>query len=181
MQDEAATHAIPSSEQERRVHRSSPSDPLRAYLTVWPWDTTLTPSQDTIDLVKRECSSLSDIAAENIALRLRFDGDTTEVVKGVLFRVLPEAWPAAIAVNLPLVHVDGRAETGGEEKPKTWEELRRDGVLLGIEGYTDEVLSRVLDEDPVKMEKVNELGVKDYVEDEADAGRYDGNPMYWDI
>ena len=131
--------------------------------------------------MKKECSSLADVAAEDIAIRLRFDGDATEVVKGVLFRVLPEAWPAAVAVTLPLVHVDLRVQTEGEEEKKTWEDLRREGALLGIEGYTDEVLSRVLGEDPVKREKGDEDVELDYVDHEATAAGYEGNLMYWDL
>jgi hypothetical protein len=102
----------------------------------------------------------------NISLRLRFDGDA-KAVQNVLFRVMPEAWPTAVTAVLPLVHVDVKSASSGlagppsmpvqqhinggersddqttrekEEKEGgavTWDDLKREGALLGIQGWTD--------------------------------------------
>ena len=90
-----------------------------------------------MNLVRRECPSLQTVPAEYITLRLRFDDSSVTAVRGVKFRVLPEAWPAAITDNLPLVHVDAnvrpRINQVEEEKGrKTWEDLVREGALLGV-------------------------------------------------
>ena len=71
-------------------------------------------------------------------------------VNDVLFPVLSEAWPAAITDTLPLVHVKAEErfescslgvgagrEEGKEEKEKTWEASQRQGVVLGVKGWTD--------------------------------------------
>ncbi len=96
--------------------------------------------------MRKECPSLSATPSGDISLRIRFDGDTTASVKDVLFRVLPEAWPAAISDVLPLVHVDAKikVESGPErgkvgEKEKTWEDLQREQAPLGVQGWTDRV------------------------------------------
>jgi hypothetical protein len=118
--------------------------------------------QDTINLVKKECPSLANVPVDDIALRLRFDGKTQSAVKNVLFIVLPEAWPSAVSDTLPLIHVDVKSPvvdvkptpidikslsiqprrlpsttTSGASKEKTWDDLKREGALLGVEGFTD--------------------------------------------
>jgi hypothetical protein len=111
-------------------------------------------------MVKRECPSLHPVAPEDITLKLRFDGSSTGV-QNVLFRVLPEAWPAAITDTLPLVHImakkkvlptppvipspargsvvrENKGRKGEDEKEKlTWDDLVRQGALLGVQGSTD--------------------------------------------
>lgn len=60
--------------------------------------------QDTIALVKRECPSLASIQSSELSLALHYDGSPSWV-QGVLFRALPETWPAAVTHQLPLVHI----------------------------------------------------------------------------
>lgn len=65
-----------------------------------------TSSQDTIMLIQKECPSLSVVPPSCISLQLRFDGNTQDAVKGVLFNVIPSAWPAAVSEVLPLVYIE---------------------------------------------------------------------------
>jgi len=92
--------------------------------------------------LKTECPSLLDVPMSDISLHLRFDGETTAAIRGVDFRILPEAWPSAVVDVLPLIHVRAKAPTGmqkGGKKKKTWEDLKREGALLGVQGWTDQV------------------------------------------
>ena len=90
--------------------------------------------------MKRECQSLSSAHPSEIILSLRLDGNTNEAVRGVLFRVTPEAWPSAVSNALPLVHVDKivtKVKEAETKEEKTWDDLRREGATLGIAGWTD--------------------------------------------
>jgi hypothetical protein len=60
--------------------------------------------QETINLVRRECPSLTSVPETHLSLALHYDGSPSWV-KDVLFRVLPETWPAAVTGQLPLIHV----------------------------------------------------------------------------
>lgn len=62
-------------------------------------------SQDTIMLIQEQCPSLSAVPSSCISLHLRFDGNTQDAVKNVLFKVLPSAWPGAVSEVLPLVYI----------------------------------------------------------------------------
>lgn len=79
---------------------------------------------------------------------------------------MPEAWPTSVSAVLPLVHVDikpdstslipvpmqrygnpqersgsahseNRASGGAGAGGVTWDELKREGALLGVQGWTD--------------------------------------------
>lgn len=62
-------------------------------------------SQDTIMLIQEQCPSLSAVPSSCISLHLRFDGNTQDAVKNVIFKVLPSAWPGAVSEVLPLVYI----------------------------------------------------------------------------
>jgi len=74
---------------------------------------------------------------------------------------MPEAWPTAVSAVLPLVHVDIKPDStsvpmqghgnlqersgsahsenraSGGAGGVTWDELKREGALLGVQGWTD--------------------------------------------
>ncbi|KAK1920556.1 hypothetical protein DB88DRAFT_444579 [Papiliotrema laurentii] len=133
----------------KRLTRYLPADSRDAFI-----GSLLSSTAETVRLIKKECPSLAHVAEKDIALQLRFDGDTQKVVKNVLFRVLPGAWPSAVSDVLPLVHVSVKRDTSAMQhhatanatpnpllprdlKEPTWEDLRREGVLLGVRGWTD--------------------------------------------
>ncbi len=100
--------------------------------------------------MRKECRSLNHVPPGEITLNLRFDGDPKAAVKDVLFRVLPEAWPVACSETLPIVHVGTKVGTKSVgvntsiekregQREKTWDDLKREGAMLGVQGWTDRV------------------------------------------
>ena len=107
-------------------------------------------------MLQAQCPSLASVSDSDISLQVRFDGDA-RAVQDVVFRVMPEAWPTAVTAVLPLVHILLKPSTGrptltaqahasarerlagGDERQgaKTWEDLKREGALLGVHGSTD--------------------------------------------
>jgi hypothetical protein len=88
--------------------------------------------------LQRECPSLTHLEEGDIHLKVRFDdGVDRNSIADTLFKVLPEAWPAAVTENLPLVHISTRSRVGvmvagGGNKEKTWDDLVKEGALLGV-------------------------------------------------
>ncbi|KAK4687196.1 hypothetical protein P7C73_g2930, partial [Tremellales sp. Uapishka_1] len=147
----------------RKLSRFLPALKDEAFIGVLP-----SSHSDTIKLVQRECPSLAVLPPSDISLKLRFDGDK-HAVNDVKFRVLDEAWPAAISDVLPLVHVETRSKQSVPTAPKekaivltvhgrkkdaqkaveqlaakgeTWNDLVKRGALLGVEGQIEESARR---------------------------------------
>jgi hypothetical protein len=69
-----------------------------------------------ISLIKRECPSLASWPADKLTTHVSFDAAASNV-EGVMFRVLPACWPAAVTEPLKLVAVR-KVPAGTEAGPK---------------------------------------------------------------
>lgn len=81
------------------------------------------------------------MSVDDVSLRLGID-ETPDVY----FRILPEAWPTVTSSIRPLTLVRTTVDTkrNGRQKlsvggPKSWDELKAEGAVLGVLGWTDQV------------------------------------------
>ncbi|OCF45682.1 hypothetical protein I317_00585 [Kwoniella heveanensis CBS 569] len=66
--------------------------------------------EDTIALIQSQCPSFSPskgVRADQISLKIRFDGGNSTACRDVLFRIMPGCWPDAVNATMHLVFVDG--------------------------------------------------------------------------
>ncbi|WVF67935.1 hypothetical protein IAT40_002697 [Kwoniella sp. CBS 6097] len=67
-------------------------------------------AEETIALMQEQCPSFSaskGVRADQISLKIRFDGGNSAACQDVLFRIMPGCWPDAVNATMHLVFVDG--------------------------------------------------------------------------
>ncbi|WWC72516.1 uncharacterized protein I206_106478 [Kwoniella pini CBS 10737] len=136
--------------------------------------------KESINLIKSQCNSLSNIPLNEISLNLKFDDDDLEF-KDIQFKILPNCWPESINSNLSLIIINinktNKIEINDINEPfkdksdvkKTsssnnqingkdndndelrWDDLKENQQTLGIEGYKE--IQKLKNESKIQVQK----------------------------